>query len=78
MNLKMFSFFFINVKNIDKPVCKDCKHFNYDAIYNDYQFGRCLKFSNKNLITGKITYEDVMKARTLYCGVNGTFYEGKI
>lgn len=80
MNLKMFSFFFINtnINNMDKPICKNCKYFNYDTIYNDYQFAKCSKFGNKNLISGKLTYEDINKARMIYCGVNGTFYEEKV
>ncbi len=38
MNLKLLSVA-LNVHNIDKPVCKDCKYFKYDPIYNDYQYG---------------------------------------
>ena len=76
MRLSMFSILF-TIRNMDKPVCKDCKFFNYDSIYNDYQFGRCNKFANKNLISGKIVYEDVNKARMLYCGENGTYFEDK-
>ena len=79
MNLKLLSFAFtntfINVQNIDKPVCKDCKYFKYDTIYSDHQYGRCTQFSYKNLISGKIYYHDVTKAREELCGTNGTFYE---
>jgi hypothetical protein len=66
---------FINVKNIDKPACKDCKYFKYDSIYTDYDYGKCTKFSNKNLISGKIVFENVVKARYTYCGENGTAFE---
>ena len=79
MNLKLlsvaFSQAFTNVHNIDKPVCKDCKYFKYDTIYNDYQYGRCTLFSYKNLISGKIYYHDITKAREHFCVTNGTFYE---
>jgi len=79
MNLKLlsvaFSQAFTNVHNIDKPVCKDCKYFKYDTIYNDYQYGRCTLFSYKNLISGKIYYHDITKAREHFCGINGTYYE---
>ena len=82
MNLKLFSVAFtnafVNIHNIDKPVCKDCKYFKYDSIFNDYQYGTCSKFSYMNLISGKIYFEDIKKAREIYCGTNGTFYESKI
>jgi len=70
--------FFLNpsfIKNIDKPVCKDCKYFKYDTFYKDYTFGRCTKFGKKDLITGKIIFEDVTLARSQDCGVNATYFE---
>jgi hypothetical protein len=76
--MKFGYLFFLNpsfIKNIDKPVCKDCKYFKYDPIYNDYNFGRCGVFGNKDLVTGKITFEDVIIARRKDCGVNGTYFE---
>jgi hypothetical protein len=76
--MKFFHLFFINpsfIKNVDKPICKDCKYFRYDSIYNDYNYGQCTKFGKKNLINGKITFEDVVFARTNDCGVDGTYYE---
>ena len=82
MNLKLlsvaFTNAFINVHNIDKPVCKDCKYFKYDPLYNNYEYGRCTMFSYMNLISGKFYFEDIKKAREEYCGTNGTFYEAKI
>ena len=79
MNLKLLSVAlansFSNVHNIDKPACKDCKYFKYDSIYKEYEFARCTKFSYKNLISGKIYFEDITKAREEYCSENGTFYE---
>ena len=76
--MKFGYLFFLNpsfIKNIDKPVCKDCKYFKYDPIYNDYNFGRCGVFGNKDLVTGKITFEDVIIAGRKDCGVNGTYFE---
>ena len=79
MNLKWLSFAFsnafINVHNIDKPVCKDCKYFKYDTVYTNYEYGKCTKFSYKHLVSGKLYFEDINKARYLYCGENGTYYE---
>jgi hypothetical protein len=81
MNLKLLSVAlnaFVNVHNIDKPACKDCKYFKCDTIYNDFQYGKCTMFSYKNLISGKIYHYDITKSREHYCGTNGTYYEPKI
>jgi len=79
MNLKWFvyAFHFNNIHNIDKPVCKDCKYFINDSVFVDEQYGRCAQFSYKNLISGKIYFQDVTKAREM-CGVNGTLYQPKL
>lgn len=63
---------------MEKPVCKDCKYFKYDPIYNDYNYGKCGVFGVKNLITGKITFEDASMARRMDCGENGTYFEPAI
>jgi len=76
MRLNLFAFLII--KNADKPICNDCKYFKYDTIYNDLHFGKCAKFANKDLITGKIIFEDIQKARVYHCGTNGTYYEPKM
>lgn len=76
--MRFSSFFFLNpafIKNMDKPICKDCKYFKYDPLYNDYGMGRCTKFGKKDLISGKIIFEDVILARTQDCGVNATYFE---
>ena len=78
--MKFSTFFFFNpnfIKNVDKPICKDCKYFKYDSNYNDFNYGKCTNFGRKNLIDGKITFEDVVKARSDDCGVNATFFEEK-
>jgi hypothetical protein len=76
--MKFFNLFFVNpsfIKNVDKPVCKDCKYFKYDPIYKDYNYAKCVKFGNKSLITGKIVFEDVTVAREEDCGINGDYFE---
>ena len=79
MNLKLLSIAFtnsfINVKNMDKPACKDCKFFKYDSIYTDYNHGKCTQFSYKHLISGKLYFENVVTARYEHCGENATYYE---
>jgi hypothetical protein len=72
--------FFFNpsfIKNIDKPICKDCKYFKSDISYKDYHYGQCTKFGKKDLISGKIIFEDVILARAQECGVNATYFENK-
>ena len=76
--MKLGHLFFLNpsfIKNIDKPVCKDCKYFKYDAIYNDFSYGKCGVFGKKDLVTGKIIFEDAVFARKNDCGLNGTYFE---
>lgn len=79
--MKFSTLFFLNpsfIKNIDKPICKDCKYFKYDTIYNDLNYGKCTKFGRKNLIDGKIVFEDVVAARSNDCTTNGTYFEEKL
>jgi len=79
--MKLGYLFFLNpsfIKNMEKPVCKDCKYFKYDPVYNDYNYGKCGVFGVKNLITGKITFEDASMARRMDCGENGTYFEPAI
>jgi hypothetical protein len=78
--MKFSTLFFLNpsfIKNVDKPICKDCKYFNYDTFYKEFEFGKCSKFGRKNLINGKIVFEDVQTARNTDCGVDGTYFEPK-
>jgi hypothetical protein len=78
--MKFTTLFFLNpsfIKNVDKPVCKDCKNFKYDNSYNDFMYGKCTKFGSKNLINGKIVFEDVIYARNHECGTNATYFEQK-
>jgi cellulose synthase/poly-beta-1,6-N-acetylglucosamine synthase-like glycosyltransferase len=51
------------------------KYFKYDTVYTNYDYGRCTMFSYMNLVSGKFYFEDINKARNLYCGENGTYYE---
>ena len=76
--MRFSTLFFLNpsfIKNMDKPICKDCKYFKCDTTYKEYHFGLCTKFGKKDLISGKIIFEDVTLARDQDCGVNGTFFE---
>ena len=63
------------IKNIDKFVCKDCIYFNSES-----RMKRCMKFGEKNLLSGKIHYEYATIARETkeLCGPNGLYYTKKI
>ena len=78
--MRISTLFFFNpslIKNMDKPICKDCKYFKLDMTYKDYHFGQCTKFGKKDLISGKIIFEDVILARNQECGENATYFEKK-
>ena len=78
--MRFSTLFFFNpsfIKNMDKPICKDCKYFKSDITYKDYNYGQCTKFGKKDLISGKIIFEDVILARNQDCGVNATYFESK-
>jgi hypothetical protein len=51
-------------------ICKDCKHFIRDNI-------ECRKFSDTNIITGKVTYSSARSARydIKKCGEDAVHFE---
>ena len=63
------------IKNIKLPVCADCKYYIPGTIKN----GKCSKFGEKDIITGKITYENAVYTRVTenMCGVVGNYFEKK-
>jgi hypothetical protein len=71
--MKFLLFFAPFIKNIDKPICKDCKYYKYNPHYNEPQFAKCTFFSEKNIYNGDITHLDLYSARAM-CGLNGTYY----
>ena len=58
------------IRNMEEPVCKECLFF----IPN-----KCLKFGEKNIITGKITFDDAELCRKDYtkCCMTATYFEKK-
>ena len=74
--MKLLFFFAPFIKNIDKPVCKDCKYYKYNPHYNEHDFAKCSFFSEKNIYNGEIINMDLYRARAL-CGLNGTYYISK-
>jgi hypothetical protein len=64
------------IKNLDKPVCKDCIYFKNEYFMNP-NTGQCTKFGYKNIMSGEIFYEfaEICRNDENKCGVNGTYYK---
>jgi len=64
------------IRNARLPVCFDCLHF----IQTTQKTGKCRKFGEKNIITGKISYIAVEEARATetICSQKGNYFEKKI
>jgi hypothetical protein len=58
------------IKNINLPSCIDC-------LYYLGKFGRCSKFGEKDIITGKIVYCQASQIRHQenLCGIVGNYFE---
>jgi len=63
------------IKNIKAPVCNDC----YYYVAGKLKLGKCMKFGEKDIITGKINYENVTNSRFIenMCGIKGNYYQEK-
>ena len=62
------------IQHLDQPSCKNCVHFQ-PALFND-EYGKCLKFGRKNVVTDKINYDFASFARFDHnkCGFNGKYF----
>ena len=58
------------IKNLTKPICKECIFFKSSN-------NICMKYGEKNIITGEITYNTANSCRTddTKCGIYGNEYE---
>lgn len=66
------------IKNNNIPACRNCKFF-MPKYYNqfDSDMNRCVKFGEKDIITGKIEYDFVSTSRKdeAKCGLKGKEFE---
>jgi len=66
------------IKNNNIPACRNCKFF-MPKYYNqfDSDMNRCVKFGEKDIITGKIEYDFVSTSRKdeAKCGSEGKEFE---
>ena len=63
------------IKNIRLPSCADCNYY----IAGTAKTGKCTKFGEKDIITGKITYENALHTRLTenMCSITGHYFEKK-
>ena len=63
------------IKNAELPVCRNCVNYIRDT-NNDYNYGKCRLFGEKNIFSGNIRYTVVETARTDEdkCGKEGKHY----
>jgi hypothetical protein len=66
------------------PICKDCKYFKEDKIFDNklrYLNGKCLYKGRMNVVSGEIEYGYAETMRMMTdnnsCGVNGRFFVKK-
>ncbi len=71
------------IRNKEFPICSNCVHFiehtnnyPYDPIPSDEKYGKCNKFGEVNLITGRIDYDLASHCRLNInkCGDYGSEY----
>lgn len=60
------------IKNINLPSCIDC-------LYYLGKSGRCSKFGEKDIISGKIVYGSASQIRLTenLCGIKGNYFENR-
>lgn len=61
------------IRNAKLPVCFDCLHF----VQGTQKSGRCSKFGEKNVVSGKVTYVNAEEARITenMCSQKGNYFE---
>ena len=62
------------IKYAETPTCKQCLYFKPHA--TQILLGKCIKFGEKHLISGKITFMYANEARNIeqLCGQKGLYY----
>jgi len=60
------------IKNINLPICTKCIHYRFS---NNPSIGICVKFAEKNIVTGKIIYKNALYIRSKKCGINAIYFE---
>jgi hypothetical protein len=67
------------IKNRNIPACKNCKFFIPNTDFYDFtsDYSKCNKFGVKNIVCGKIKYENLNLCRNdeFMCGIEGKYFE---
>lgn len=65
------------IRNMEEPMCKECIYFMPNNSKDN--LGKCLKFGERNIITGKITFDDAELCRKDYtkCCMSAIYFEKK-
>ena len=70
-----------NIKNSEIPLCKNCFYFypNFEGENIIYEKSLCIKYGNKNIVSGEVSYEfaNDMRHSESKCGLNGKNFEDK-
>jgi hypothetical protein len=70
----------VYIKHFSLPVCKDCVYHVSKLGKNDpFKSGdqnKCLKYGEKNVVTGEINYQyaDIVRKQDLQCGLTGKHF----
>lgn len=67
------------IKYLNSPSCKNCVYFRPSLIKLDdslYTFGKCHKFGEKDVVSGKIHYSfaDLCRTNEFKCGFKGKYF----
>jgi len=62
------------IKNVDSFICKDCAYFRERK--GSLVSGKCIKFGEKNIVTGIINYSyaNEVRGNDDLCGKRGVYY----
>lgn len=67
----------VYIKYFRMPTCRDCVYFKAGSKQEDpfkiSDWDKCLKYGEKNVVTGEITYQyaDFVRKQELQCGLTG-------
>lgn len=75
MNFLQIFMLLNTVTNIQHPVCRNCVHF----IPSNIGSNKCGKFGEKDIVTGKLTFETARtcRAKDELCGIFGKHFEAE-
>ena len=70
----------VYIKHFSLPVCKDCVYYRpHQEKLDPFKSGdqdKCMKYGEKNVVTGEINYQyaDIVRKQDLQCGLTGKHF----